>query len=200
MRTNMDTQTQHQDLDRSRRVAGRLVAILLCLFGFLFSASTVRAEISKEYQVKAAFLYNFTKFVEWPSTSFSDPTEPIVIGVLGENPFGDELENVVRGRKVNGRPLVVREFDSVADLKGVHLVFISAAADKRMGAHTHALEREGMLTVGEDVNGHDGNEMILFTLVDNKVRFEIDQGLSDRLGLKISAQLLKLATNVRRKG
>jgi hypothetical protein len=171
----------------------------LLLIGLLFgggeAARGADAEVSKEYQIKAAILYNFLKFVEWPRESFAEAASPIVIGVLGENPFGGELEKLVLGRKVNGRDIVVKRISSVAEASSVQLLFVTVFDDSARSI----LRTSGVLTVGESAQFAAGGGIINFTLVEDKVRFEINLAGGEQAGLKISSQLLKLATVVRRK-
>src|SRR5204862_8308834 len=101
---------------------------------------------SKEYQVKAAFLYNFAKFVEWPAQSFPDAGTPIVIGVLGESPIGDEL-NRLKERRINGRSIAIRQIQSAAGARGIHILFVSAGEDGRFASMKDGLG--ATLTAGE---------------------------------------------------
>jgi hypothetical protein len=173
--------------------------VLLGLLAFFGRTSCDAApEISKEYQVKAAFLYNFTKFVEWPASRFSDNTSPIVITVLGRNPFGEELNSIVRERKVNGRGLVVKIIDSADEATASHLLFVGADAEDRLSGKMDALQKSGVLTVGESPRFIASGGIINFTLEADKVRFQINPQAGEQAGLKISAQLLKLAVIVRK--
>lgn len=179
------------------RGGGWLVfAGLLCLAGP--AAAGAEPEVAKEYQLKAAYLYNFTKFVEWPRERFADDTSPIVIAVLGENPFGDELARLVSGRKVNGRPITVLAARSVREGAAAHLLFISARDEKSLGPALAQLHAAGVLTVGESPGFAAGGGIITFILEADKVRFEINLTAAEQSRLKLSAQLLKLATVVRR--
>jgi hypothetical protein len=188
-----------------RRPAGRwrargplwVLGLGLFLLGGL-GAEPRHAPVSKEYELKAAFLYNFTKFVEWPSPRFPDTTAPIVLGVLGSSPFGDALEKIVRDRKVNGRGIAIRYFDSVRDAHAAHVVFIGAGEEKLLGPQLEPLLRGGVLVVGESRELAARGAIVTFTMAEDKVRFEIDLLAAERAGLKISSQLLKLATHVRR--
>lgn len=175
------------------RTRGFAWALLLLGLG----AQPLQGEISKEYQIKAAFLYNFTKFVEWPQGSFADKSSPIVIGVVGRNPFGDTLETIVRDRTVNHRAIVVKLIDQADEVHGIHLLFVPE------GEETHlppaVWQRVAIIAVGESADFAALGGTIIFTLEGDKVRFEINQETSERAGLSISAQLLKLATVVRRK-
>jgi len=157
------------------------------------------AEVSKEYQIKAAFLYNFTKFVEWPASRFADGSSPIVIAVLGENPFGDELAKLVKGRRVNGREIAIKSITDPSEAGAVHVLFICARNDRQLGPVLAQLRSGGVLTVGESDAFASAGGIITFNLVEDKVRFEINQSAGEQAGLKISSQLLKLAVPARLK-
>lgn len=191
----------HRPVDRAsdsrprRRWAGWRIVLLFVLF----SGGTLCAEVNKEYQVKAAFLYNFAKFVDWPPGHFTDSERPIVIGIVGQDPFGEELQKIVRGRRVNGRALTIRSIGSVADARTADVIFIRAGAEQRLREMSAALLDAGVLTVGESDEFTAEGGMITFLLAGDKIRFAINLGPAERAGLKLSAQLLKLAADVRRK-
>lgn len=154
---------------------------------------------SKEYQLKAAFIYNFTKFVEWPPQSFTQTNSPIVIGILGRNPFDDELEKIVKERYVNGRGIVVKHITSPPGPEPFHLVFVSNGEEEKWAEVLKSFQKTAVLTVGESEKFALSGGMINFIRQADKVRFEINQDSTEEAGLKINAQLLKLATSVRRK-
>lgn len=187
---------------RSLLAAASRKCLFLALTGLLLldNAATVKADspVSKEYRLKAAFLYNFAKFVEWPAQAES-ASHPIVIGVWGSNPFGDALESAVRDRKVNGRAIVVNQVHTAAAARATHLLFVSAADDARFGELREALKGSAVLTVGESERFAQQGGMIFFTLHGDKLRFEINMHAADQAGLTISAQLQKLARAIRRK-
>jgi len=162
-------------------------------------AVPLHAEVAKEYQLKAAFLYNFTKFVEWSPGRFADETSPIVIGVFGANPFGSELEAAVAGRTVNRRPITVRMLANADEARSVHVVFVDTTGEAGLEELLAAAREAGVLTVGESPQFAARGGIINFTIEGDRVRFEINQAAGERAGLRISAQLLKLATAVRRK-
>ena len=162
-------------------------------------ALPAQAQVSKEYQLKAAFLYNFAKFVEWPAARFESPAAPLVIGVFGKSPFGEELQNIVRNRKINGRDIVIKQVETVTEARGAHLLFFSAAEDARTRTILGELQGAGVLTVGETEQFSQLGGMIHFLLEGDKVRFDINMDSTGQTGLKISAQLQKLAKTVRRK-
>ncbi len=185
-----------QAFDHSRRAL--LVRVARCaVLGALLGAAPLRADVSKEYQIKAGFLYNFTKFIEWPSDRFSGENAPIVIAVFGDNPFGSELHQLVQGRKVNGRAIVIQSARSLDEVKRAHVVFIGEAEEKRLESHLDSLHTAGVLTVGESKRLAALGGAIVFAVVDDKVRFEINIASAERAGLKVSAQLQKLALGVR---
>ena len=148
------------------------------------------ADDGLEYQVKAAFLFNFLKFVEWPSA----PTDlPWVIGILGRDPFGGVLEETVRGKTVNGRKVEVRRFAHPADVKECNIVFIGRADFERMVMQAQpVLQQPGLLTVGEAPAFLKSGGIINFYLQENRVHFEIQPSAAHTAGLRVSAQLLKL--------
>jgi hypothetical protein len=175
-----------------------LVVLLCCLAGI---ARVAGAELpgSKEQQVKAAFIYNFLKFVEWPANKFQDTNSPLVIGVLGKCPISAELEDTVKNRKINGREVIVRTVDTPAAAKSTHLLFVAATEDGRLDAWMPDLVSAGVFTIGESEQFGKSGGIIKFVLEGDKLRFEINMDAADQAGLKISAQLQKLAKAVRRK-
>lgn len=177
--------------------------LLLGLFGLgttIARGTEVVVSVSKEYQIKAAFLYNFTRFIEWPPRRFADAASPVVIGVLGSNPFGDELEKIVKGRNAHGRPIVVRTIATLDEINSVHLLFVPVYNEKwLMTLNRGLLRSSAVLTVGESPQFIERGGIISFTVNEDKVRFEIDPTTAHEADLKISSQLLKLATTVRNK-
>jgi hypothetical protein len=162
-------------------------------------SAPMRAEVSREYQLKAAFLYNFAKFVEWPAARFEGADAPIVIGVMVDNPFEDELEKAINGRQAGGRSLVVRRVTSGEEARGVHLLFVPAAQEARFAEWTESLAGAAVLTVGESGEFSGRGGVIAFVREADKVRFAVNLEAADAHRLKISAQLLKLAVAVHRK-
>ena len=168
--------------------------VLGVLFGMLM-AIAARGDDSgvSEYQVKAAFLYNFAKFVKWPDTSFADTNSPIVIGILGENPFGDALTLAVKGRTANGRPITVRALTMPAEMKTCHIVFISQKPRRNLGETLALLNNSNVLTVSEGDHFIESGGMINFFIDSTKVRFEINDQAATKAGLTISSKLLNCA-------
>jgi YfiR/HmsC-like len=150
-----------------------------------------------EYQVKAVFLTNFARFVEWPTQTFHRPDEPIVICVAGVDPFGHLLEATVASHTIEGRALSIRHVSSVKKSVGCHILFLSAAERRRSGERLEPLDTTGILEVGESDSGGAGGGAIDFTLTGTRVRFEIDLELAAREKIVISSRLLSLAETVR---
>ncbi|MGA2248870.1 MAG: YfiR family protein [Verrucomicrobiota bacterium] len=178
-----------------RRLVVRWLAWALCTVFFFASltASLAQDSVSKEYQIKAAYLYNFAKFVEWPADCFTNSESPLVIGVFGQNPFGDELEAIAKDHKINGRDIVIKPVATMAEAGGVHLMFFGATEDDHVAGALAALKKSRGLTVGESEKFIAAGGMINFVRAADKVRFEINASAAAQAGLKISAQLLKLA-------
>jgi hypothetical protein len=146
-----------------------------------------------EYQVKAAYLFNFLKFVSWPDEAFADSLAPIVIGIAGDNPFGDALPQVIVGKTVQGRDLVIRKYRAGESLRGCHILYIDASEKKRLSQILAGLHGSSVLTVA-DVDGFlDAGGMIQFLSEDNHVRFAINADATSLARLKISSKLLSLA-------
>lgn len=148
---------------------------------------------TREYMVKATCLFNFAKFVEWPSAVFSSSNAPIVIGILGDDEFGPFLNELVRGETVKGRPLAVRRSKAVADLKACHILFVSRSESARADRILSELGDTPILTVGETKGFADGGGTFNFFIDGGKVRFEINLATARRRGLRIPAQLCSLA-------
>ena len=159
------------------------------------NASMARAQEppSGEHQLKAAFLYNFARFVEWPADVFPDSQSAVVIGVIGGDGLGETLAQAVAGKTVNGRPLVIRQCKRGQDLRNYHLLFISSSERKHLSQILESLKGASVLTVGETDRFARLGGAVNFLLEENKVRFEVNVAAVERARLKMSAKLLGLA-------
>ena len=146
-----------------------------------------------EYQLKAAFLFNFAKYVEWPAAAFPDKTSPLIIGVLGKSPFDGDLEQTIGNKTINDRSLQIKEFHSVAEATNCHILFICTSEKKRLPEIFGGLRNAHVLTVGEADRFTQTGGMINFVPEGNKIRFEINDGAAKKARLKISSKLLNLA-------
>ena len=193
----------HGEYDRKKRASGTSKAIRVSRLGSLLAflalaqlaiAPQVQPQDSpSEYQVKAAYLFNFLKFVEWPEEAFPDPLAPIMIGIAGDDPFGSALPQVVVGKTVQGRDLVIRKYRAGEDLRSTHILFISASEKKRVPQIVVSLRGSSVLTVADfnEFLGEGG--MIQLYSENNRIRFAIDVDATGRAKLKISSKLLSLA-------
>lgn len=174
-----------------RAAASALVAML---FALVSAASISRAEPSppREYQVKAAFLYTLLKFVEWPDGVAAGASPPLCIAILGQDPFGDDLE-AVKGKSAKGRPVVIKHYRRVEEVKECDLLFISSSERGRLARILRQLLGSPILTVADQEGFCEAGGMINLITVKNRVAFEINLAAAQRAGLRISSQLLKLA-------
>lgn len=150
---------------------------------------------SQEYAIKAAFLYNFAKFVEWPEEAFSDGQEVMTICVLGQDPFGSALESM-KGKTIKGRKVRIWRSKRICDLKVCHILYISRSKEKDLARILAELRGSNVLTVGDMENFAGRGGIINFITVENKLRFEINIDAAQQSGLKVSSNLLKVAKKV----
>ena len=149
-----------------------------------------------EYRVKAGFLYTFAKYVEWPPESFASPTNAIVIGIWGEDPFGKTLDATVDGKAIDGRTIRIQRFQQVDEIGACHILFISASEKDRLAVIQTRLRGRNILTAS-DVDGflqHGGQ--IQFVTEDNRVKFDINLEATRQAGLKLDANLFRVARRV----
>jgi hypothetical protein len=146
-----------------------------------------------EYEVKAALLFNFAKFVTWPAASFPSPDAPFAIGVVGDDPFGPALENVLAGKVVGGRPIVIRRWRTIADAGECQILFIAASERTRWRRIFDILAQQPVLTVSDGPDFAPQGGMIGLTVVDGHLRFDINPVGATRAHLEVSSRLLSLA-------
>jgi hypothetical protein len=160
---------------------------------------TLRAhgQLMEEYQVKAAFLYNFAKFVEWPPDAFKTPKDPILVCVLGHNPFGSGLEDVIRGKSIDGRAFAFRQVADAEEASACQILFIASSEGKRFRSLYGNSRPAGVLTVGEAQGFAAGGGVINFKLDGGRVRFEINVDAAEHAQIHISSKLLSLAEIVK---
>jgi hypothetical protein len=159
-----------------------------------FNVATMHASpVIGEYDVKAAFIYNFAIYIEWPEGFRSNPDRPFVVGVLGKDPFGPAIDRALKGRTVQRRAVVVKRFDRVEDALHCDILFIASPESLNSKHELAVLDRRPVLTIG-DVDGFaTRGGMINLVMEEKKVRFEINVEAMERAGLKPASQLLRLA-------
>jgi hypothetical protein len=178
------------------RQSVRKFAILLGLAAGLGLAApaSLAAEESLEYQVKGAFLLNFAKFAEWPSSAFADSDSPISICILGDDPFGNMLDQFIAGEHVNGRKLVLQRLRRVPPPTACQVLFISNS--QKDIARILAALGPGVLTVGEGPSFNRDGGVIAFVIENRRVRFDINQKAAEAASLKLSSKLMSVAKSV----
>jgi len=167
-----------------------VAALLSCACAPVDRAQT---EPPGEYQLKAAFLFNFAKFIDWPATSFSSPQSPFIICILGTDPFGHAMEDVLRDKNIDNRPVVISRLKNITQVKQCHMIFVSQSETAHLADIIQQLRGARILLVGESDGFAEAGGMIQFTREDNHVRFLINPDAADRAGLKVSSKLLSLA-------
>jgi hypothetical protein len=175
------------------RLAGVLAGAALLLSAVGTATSTPAGDSAPEYEVKAAFIANFAKFVEWPTARVPAPGSALILAILGDDPFGGSLSEAVGSKLVAGHPLEVRHVTNARDAAGAHVVFIAESERPRLPSILRELQQAPVLTVG-DSDGYGAAGVIINLYVDRRrVRFEVNQAAAARAGLRLSAQLLAIA-------
>jgi hypothetical protein len=168
--------------------------LLLCLLVIpATSTSLGQGAPSRENQVKAAFIYNFAQFVEWPADAFLASGAPFVVGVLGDPGLASELERTLKGKTAGGREFAVRNFGRVADVQRCHILFVGAAERNNAAEALHKVGGQGTLTVGDFDGFTAASGIVRFMTEDNKLRFEVNVDAARDEKLNVSSKLLKLA-------
>ena len=179
----------------SRRAAwGAIAAILLCLAR---PAPAQESPELPEYVLKAGFLYNFAKYVDWPVAAFDREDSPIVIGIAGRDPFGPDLEKTFQGKAVKGRPFLIERFTEPADIRRCHMLFVAKTDKARRAEILASASKWPVLTVGEEEGFARSGGATCILIENAKPRLEVNPEAAEKAGLTINAKLLKAATIVR---
>lgn len=153
---------------------------------------------SPEYQIKAVFLFNFAQFVQWPSKAFRDPRAPLVIGVLGDDPFGAYLDKLTVGEKIGDHPFELQRFRGADDFSACHILFISRSEANQLDKILARLKGRNILTVSDAENFSRRGGMIRFVTENGKIRLRVNVVEAKEAQLTISSKLLRPATIVTR--
>jgi hypothetical protein len=146
-----------------------------------------------EYEVKSALIYNFARFIDWPPAALGEPEAPLIIGVIGNDAFGSLLDATMLSKTISGRPVEVRQFESLPDLKSCHILFVGVSEKKQVRRILQSIGRAPILTVGDGEEFAGLGGVIGFLLDGRRVRFEINLDAAERAGLQVSSKLLRLA-------
>jgi len=177
-----------------RRRLTWLVGLVLLRLAVL--AASAQAAVLPEYQLKAVFLFNFAQFVEWPARAFRDAEAPLVIGVLGDDPFGAYLDDLVKGEKVGTRPLLVRRFKRPQDITDCHILFISRSETGALAEIIAQLKGRSLLSVSDADPFTRLGGMVRFVTDSGKLRLRINVAAARACDLTISSKILRPATLV----
>lgn len=176
---------------KANRIWCQMVVAGLLLGGWMISAGV--SKTVSEYQIKAVFLYNFTKFVNWPADAGSSTKTSFVIGIVGEDPFRATLENTVGEEMVQHRPIVIQRFRSEESVANCNMLFIARSEKDRVKAVLEQVKGRAILTVADTPQAAEQGVMINLSLVEGSVKMEINQTAVESAGLQISAKVLSLA-------
>jgi hypothetical protein len=177
------------------------VAIFLAMVSWVFSPFPLlwaQQPKATEFQVKAAYLYNFGRFVQWPDQSTGDQAESFEICVLGADPFGPALDATLAGGTINGRNVSAKRIAKPQDIDSCRILFISSSEESHLKEDLAALDKTRVLTVSDIPRFSERGGMIGFILEGNRVRFDVNLDSAQGAGLTLSSELLKVATNVRK--
>jgi hypothetical protein len=146
-----------------------------------------------EFQVKAAFLFNFTRFIEWPETAFSSSGAPFVIGIIGKDPYGAYLDEIVKGEKIADHPIIIKHFSKISEIQNCQILFISATESLRMKEILSTVSGRSILSVGDTDNFVKSGGIVRLFTEQNRIRLEINNESVKASGLSISSKLLSVA-------
>ncbi len=167
---------------------------LATVAALLVSPPDSRAAPPTEYQIKAAFLINFTRFIDWPADKLPRPDTPIEIGILGDDPFGSDIDAMARNNTAGGHPLRIVRLATLEEIGLCHIVYISESASDRVSrGFLEGLGEASVVTVSDIRDFAQAGGMIGFRMRDKKVRLDINNRAAERAGLKISSKLLNVA-------
>jgi hypothetical protein len=186
------------ELQRSRmpRETIQLISLIIVIVSMSMSfASSAWGQLKSAagYDVKTAFLFNFAKFIDWPERSFATPNSPFSICVLGEDPFGNALDETLQMKMIGDRPIIVKRLKDKVQVRGCQMVFVSSSESAHLNEIVGSVQGINVLLVGETSGFALAGGTIEFTLEDNHVRFTINADAAARSGLMFSSKLLALA-------
>lgn len=187
----MSLLTEEAGAETRRRAPGVFRLVMFFLLAVAPALAAAQPAIPREYQIKAVFLFNFVQFVDWPPQVFSQPESPLIIGILGSDPFQSYLDEIVRGEKLNSHPLVVRRYRRPEDIGPCQVLFISRSEASRLGRILTRLKGRSILTVGDMPDFAQRGGMIRFVTVNNKIRLQINVDAAKAADLNISSKLLE---------
>jgi hypothetical protein len=178
---------------RRRKFLIRALTVVLALLSCFAPSSRSQDETGSEYQTKAAQIYSFTKFIDWPAKKFPNSASPFIIGVWGSDDMTQFLREAFQTRRIKDRPVEIRHLTNKAELPPCHLVFVSRSERDRLGPILYEMRHENILSVGESENFLKSGGVINFLFVDGEIRFQINMSAASRESLKVSSKLLPIS-------
>lgn len=172
----------------SKKIIGKWLCVLL----LAMEARNGRAQ-SREYQLKAVFIFNFAQFVQWAPSAFADANAPFRIGILGDDPFGNYLDDTIRGEKIGGHPLIVQRYHRPEEIQNCQLLFISSSETRRTKQILAGLKGQSILTVGDAPGFSKNGGVIRFVTEQNKIHLRVNLAAATNASLTVSSKLLRLA-------
>jgi hypothetical protein len=182
---------------RTRSLLRNCIIFISFLFSYAALAQTSVQSADLERQVKAAYLYKFAGYVEWPEGAFPHQDSPLVIGIIGADAVADELEHIAAGHTINGRNVITRKLKRSDSLAGLHMLFIGRIEKSHLIEIFSEAKNKPLLTITESEDAHALGSMINFVVSDDRLRFEVALVPAGVAGLKISARMLTAAYKVR---
>jgi uncharacterized protein DUF4154 len=173
------------------------VAFLKALTALASALLLVQSPRASEYQVKAVFLFNFVQFVEWPPVAAPDSERPLLIGILGSDPFGPFLDETVRGERLGARPIQLRRYREIADIGECNVLFISRSENEHVPEILSVLKNRHVLTVSDGDAFTNQGGMIQFVMDKSRIRLRINLEAAQAANVTISSKLLRVAEIVR---
>lgn len=180
--------TYHRPGAHLKKAVSSVLLFILCCADML----SAQSPSASEYKVQAIFLYNFTRFIDWPGSAFASG-EPFKIGIVGNDPFGKYLEEAVSGERVSGRPIVIEHYKNARELKDCHILYIGLKDQKEIKKIINAVADKNTLTISENPEFVKWGGMIRIYSDDNKIRLQINDAAARKVKIKISAKLLNIA-------
>ncbi|MFC1569371.1 YfiR family protein [bacterium] len=172
----------------------RCITVLIIILWISNSYSQMGFTIyPTEYQIKAKYLYNFARFVDWPEESFQNPDSPFVIGIIGNDPYGIDLEKTIEGKQIKNRKFMIRHYQNLENLSSCHILFIGVDNRSRRSQIFNKIKNKSILTVGDENNFAKDGGMINFIIKEKRIRFKINRDAVKQSGLKMSTNLFKMA-------
>lgn len=168
-------------------------SILICLLSVRILAQMGFTMYPSEYQIKAKYLYNLARFVDWPEHTFADSNSSYIIGILGKDPFGIDLEKTIEGKKINGRNFSVKRFKNYKNIQFSHILFINFTDPQKLDQAIKKIDNKFILTVGDAENFAHKGGILNFIIKDKKIRFQINLQAAKKSGIQISSKILRQA-------